>query len=143
MARMTRRGILGGGAAAAAAGLAGAASAQPPAHAGDDAELVTLCGQFMVLQTKLDAMGATTVPVRTEGPEYGPHRDAAIDDIVDRQGDILDKMHDLTATTLAGHQARAMTFDKWCSRDGDGDFDLVVSWGDIRPLIQDLVRGTV
>ena len=72
--------------------------------AGGDAELVTLCGQFMALQAKLDAMGATTVPVRTEGPEYGPDRDDVVNGLTGGQADILDKMHDLTATTLAGHR---------------------------------------
>ncbi len=43
MARMTRRGILGGGAAAAAVtGLAGAARGQPPSLEGADAELIAI-----------------------------------------------------------------------------------------------------
>ncbi len=154
MARTTRRDLLGAGGFTALAGIAAVAIAKPdaqtvevlptaPGHGGDDAKLVALCSQFMALQAQLVAMGAATVPVRTDGPEHGPGRDGVIDGLTDRQADILDKMHDLTATTLAGHRARAMAFDKWCSRGEHGDFDIVVSWGDIGPLIRDLVGGSV
>lgn len=147
MARTTRRSLLSAGGFTVLAGVATVAIARPDAQAvevatvahADDAEMVALCSQFMALQAQLVAMGATTVPVRTDGPEHGPDRDGVINDLTGRQSDILDKMHGLTAATLAGHRARAMAFDKWCSRGEHGEFDMVVSWGDIGPLIRDLL----
>ena len=86
------------------------------------------CNQFLLLQVELDALTH-----QDDAP------DAELGAVVQAQAAIIEKMDALTATTPAGHRARAMVFDKMWTRDEGGNFDLVLSWHDIAPLIRDLM----
>ena len=135
----TRRALMGNAGVAALAGVATVAIAKPdsasgqvPAPAGGDAQLVVFCNQFMILQAELDGIEGRV----KAGEDVA---DSEFDPVTDAQAAIIEKMDALTATTPAGHRARAMVFDKMWTRDEGGNFDLVLSWHDIAPLIRDLM----
>ena len=145
-ARPMRRDLLGAVSFTALAGIAAVTIARPdmqnptsPTLQANDAELIAigrpdaslldLSDQFMALQVEIDAVNARLIDTTDED----------MDTVVSRQSRIMDEMDRLTATTLAGHRARAATLEKWYSRGREGEFDSVVEWDRIGPLFRDLL----
>ena len=127
MARLTRRGALGGAGGVVLATLASCPSEAPAAVT----PLLALSDQFMSLQAVVDAANAGSEDVTDE----------QLTAAVDQQARLLDQMGELTATTLAEHRARAVALDRYYVRDSDGDTEANVSWHRIGPLLRDLLAG--
>lgn len=114
MARMTRRGILGGGVAAAAiTSLSGSAGTQP-APATEDAKLIAIGREAADLIEQRKPLEARywALP-STSGREDSPHQaelhvvSDAMQPIDERLDDLTDRALDLSATTREGMAAKA------------------------------------
>ena len=127
-AQPSRRELLGAAGFTALAGVAALSFATPDTPQ-PDAELIALSQRFLALQGQLDRV--------LDGSSEGA--DEATDAIVGQQSQILDEMDELTATTLAGHCARAATLEKWYCRGSEGEFDSMVEWHRVGPLFRDML----
>ncbi len=94
----------------AALGLFGAALLAPaPAAGHPDAELLRFCAEFLSLETLVEA-------ANSDGPsgiEDDDERAQVLAPVHARQGEILDQIVPIRATTVQGVKARAVMFATW------------------------------
>ena len=150
MARMTRRGVLGGGVAVAA--VAGIAAPQAVASSPDDAELIAIGREAadLVEQRKPLEVRWWALP-RTSGRTDSPHRTElhaisyAMEPIDTRLQELADRAMQIQATSRAGFIAKAhlARHEMKVAHVSDGELDIEefnaderLVWG----LLDDLLR---
>jgi hypothetical protein len=114
MARIPSRRTLLGGAVALLGSVAVAPSGTAATTASPDANLITMCDEFVALEAKSRAL--------IEADPLGTSQtNAAVAPFEDRQEELAGMIYDARATTIEGHRARALALLAWAPDLGDRD----------------------
>ena len=148
MARTTRRDLLSAGGFTVLAGVAAVAIAKPDAQAIEtapvvhepDAALIAICRRISAIDDELSATFA--------GRDYNDPEEVRLEavraDLMDEQGELLAETHDLHATTLEGHRARARTYLRYYEGvEQTGQIGGYMNDQMVWLLVRDLAGGSV